>query len=229
MIPAFLRNHPLPDFTTVEEADPIVMLFVVNDDKNTSLASSSVLEAAAQACMDTLTAPANEAAVEAWLGGRIRKIVKRGRNKAWDTALESLPNALGTVNEASVAAFAPEPSSSVPEALRKLQVNGLIYTDDLRDVSELAPDPHTLVVVLRKDLGMSLGKQVAQACHIVQLFAMNSDASQVEEWDAAGRHVKVAYVNGKEDIEALDTVVEVRDAGFTEVAPNTLTAAGIYL
>jgi PTH2 family peptidyl-tRNA hydrolase len=42
------------------------------------------------------------------------------------------------------------------------------------------------VIVLRKDLGMSFGKAVAQACHVALNSYKVSDASHIEKWEAEG-------------------------------------------
>ncbi|WP_414836889.1 peptidyl-tRNA hydrolase Pth2 [Candidatus Nanohalococcus occultus] len=87
-------------------------------------------------------------------------------------------------------------------------------------------------IVLREDIEMSTGKMIAQACHASLKAYKRTDSSISDAWESAGAK-KIALKS--EDIESLErkakrnniSAAAVRDAGMTEVPPNTLTAVGI--
>lgn len=87
-------------------------------------------------------------------------------------------------------------------------------------------------IVLREDLEMSIGKMISQACHASLKSYQKTDSSVSEAWDSKGAK-KIALKS--DNIEKLERKAKsknissaiVRDAGMTEVAPNTVTAIGI--
>lgn len=222
---AHLRNRVLPTWQSTEAEDPMAMVLVVNNAHDTEVVEQAVLSAAVTACVSLLLdeRPAVQAAVDRWLSGRIRKIVKRARNKAWDdlSALE-LAHSFATSGEAQVLAFAPVRVSEQPKALRRLQVSGL----DFPKASPASTQFSGLEILLDARLAMSTGKAVAQVCHAAQLFVMQGSEARVQHWLAANCPTRFTY---SQDLAAEARDIEVRDAGFTEVAPNTLTVAARYV
>lgn len=94
------------------------------------------------------------------------------------------------------------------------------------------------VIVIRKDLKMRRGKEIAQACHAsLGVTLDNIDHPDVKGW-LAGRFAKIAvYVNSEQELfEIHDKALEegilttmITDAGFTEfngVPTNTCIAVG---
>lgn len=221
----YLRNRELPSWQSLEDEDPMAMVLVVNSAHGTLASEQDVLSAAVRAVAFLLTDEEAEAreAIEQWLNGRIRKIVKRARNKAWDDlfALE-LPHTYVKLSDAEVYAFAPQRVSEMLPQLKKLQVSGL----DFPKASASESDFHGLEILIDSNLHLSTGKAVAQVCHAAQLFMMQGDLAQVSKWRDDFYPTRFTYV---EDIEAQERQIEVRDAGFTEVAPNTLTCAARYV
>jgi PTH2 family peptidyl-tRNA hydrolase len=90
------------------------------------------------------------------------------------------------------------------------------------------------VIVLRENLEMSKGKQIAQACH-ASLKSYKKASKDVQmSWEEQGSK-KVVVDIGEETLEerleqAKDLQISaalVKDAGLTEVSPGTVTALGV--
>jgi len=226
---AHLRNQEIPSWTNQDDDDPYAMIFVVNDTKNELgelPAERDVLQASSLALTkilldeDELT----RVAVATWMSGRIRKIVKRARNSAWDkTANTAVPFVEAEYNSSKVRVFAPVRLSEQPAELKKLQVTGL-QSEDLTERTEL-PDAY-LAVSVPESLNMSTGKLVAQVGHAVQLFFMYANDAKVQAWVESGLAVTVKKVSKMPQEEEADAVVH--DAGFTEVPAGSLTATAVF-
>ena len=94
------------------------------------------------------------------------------------------------------------------------------------------------VIVLRRDLGMSTGKLISQACHACLGAAEAAKKTRSRSWrrwrDEGAKKVVV-------DVESLEVLLElvkkaeefgvphflVEDRGLTEVPPGTVTALGV--
>lgn len=87
-------------------------------------------------------------------------------------------------------------------------------------------------IVLREDIEMSTGKMIAQACHASLKAYKKTDSSKTESWESTGAKKVALKSNDLEDLNRkarknkLSSAM-VKDAGLTEVPPNTLTAIGI--
>ncbi|HZY70824.1 MAG TPA: peptidyl-tRNA hydrolase Pth2 [Thermoplasmata archaeon] len=104
--------------------------------------------------------------------------------------------------------------------------------------SARSPDEVKLVLVLRSDLGLSVGKTAVQAAHGAVMAAELARRSRSEvfaRWLAAGQK-KIAVA--VPDLAALEELaraararklpaVTVEDAGLTEVAPGTVTCLAL--
>jgi len=100
------------------------------------------------------------------------------------------------------------------------------------------PHDYKMVIVVRTDLGMSVGKMVAQACHAAVMASEKSKKTRTKHWrrwlDTGGKKVALG-AESLEELEALalqaeklDIVNElVQDAGHTEVPPGTVTCLGL--
>lgn len=91
------------------------------------------------------------------------------------------------------------------------------------------------VIVIRKDLNMRKGKMVAQGSHASLGAFLRADNKDKKEWMDNGQTKICVGVDSEEELlrifsfagqSNLPTVI-VRDAGHTELEPNTLTAVGI--
>jgi len=93
-------------------------------------------------------------------------------------------------------------------------------------------------IVLRTDLGMSVGKMVAQGCHAAVDSSEQAKKRKTQTWMRwrleGGRKV-VLQVESLEELEELADKADklgivqvlVEDRGLTEIPPGTTTALGI--
>jgi peptidyl-tRNA hydrolase len=158
-------------------------------------------------------------AVRTWEDARIRKIVRRARGVRWPE-VQALPGVTVPHQGAAVRAFVPGPVTEVPPAIAKLQVAGT----DLADEGPLpAPPRPYAAIAINPEVEMTTGKAAAQAGHAAQLLLRRGEPGPVQEWLAADAPVHiVTEVPWREC--ARRATVAVRDAGFTEVPPGTMTA-----
>ncbi|WP_165004362.1 aminoacyl-tRNA hydrolase [Corynebacterium qintianiae] len=156
-----------------------------------------------------------------WYGGRIRKVARRSRNTAW-RAVQDVPG----VTVGSARAFVPCAAGEVPKVVRKLQVRGTdLPPGEWRPLAD-APSPAILV---NRDLGMTAGKAAAQVGHASMLLAAQRSRQWVRRWAGDGYPLGVREVSGNEFQRWVgkDGAVPVVDAGFTEVAPGSVTAVAV--
>lgn len=194
-----------------------------------------LLEAAAVAvarfCLDERVAPGGEwhEPYAAWLDARMRKIARRARGAQWAAAGE-VDGLTEAVSGCQARAFVPGPVDDVDPRLGRLQIGG---TELERD--EPGPPPAgVLVVWIDGALEMTLGKAAAQVGHGVMLLAAALDRPRLEEWIAAGTPVAVREADPARwralsaDVAAgVPGTAAVVDAGYTEVAPGSLTVIAV--
>ncbi len=206
-----------PEADGVVRAMPVILRI-----ERPPAARTPLLEAAARAalavCLDPRAEPEGEwhEALTAWVGGRIRKIARRARGAHW-AAVQDLPGVTVEVDGAEVRALLPGPVDDVPRVVSRLQIGGT----DLPDDDPGPADPAVPVVWVNGALGMSVGKAAAQVGHASMLDAAVRGlrtvppyavrAADPEHWARLCREAERG------------TAVAVRDAGFTEVAPGTIT------
>lgn len=206
---------PEPD--GVSRAMPVVLRL-----ERPPVARTPVLEAAAAAalalCLDPRTEPGGEwhEAVALWLAGRIRKIARRARGAHWD-AVQELPGVTCEVDGAQARALLPGPVVDVPKELSRLQIGGTDLEPD-----EPGPPPDGAPVIwVNAALEMTVGKAAAQVGHGSMLFAAARGLTGVPPFavrDASPQRwaqLCAAVERGE--------AVAVRDGGFTEVAPGSIT------
>lgn len=188
---------------------------------------TDVLEAAGRAvvklCLDE-RAGHNGAFAEAlgqWYGHRIRKVARRARNKAWRD-VQTLP---GVTVEDRARAFVPSAVSEVDPLVAKLQIG---HTDLPMDEPgpALADVP---LILIDASLTMSAGKAAAQVGHGSMLLAAAMSLEDVEQWAQRDFPLSVREVSSEDFAEACsrEGAVVVRDAGFTEVAPDSATVCAL--
>ena len=181
-------------------------------------ARTSVLEAAARAalavCLDDRAAPDGDwhDAVTTWVDARIRKIARRARGAHWE-AVQELPGVTWTAGDAQVRALLPGPVDDVPRVLARLQIGGTDLEPD-----EPGPPPDGPVIWLNAALEMTVGKAAAQVGHASMLYAAAHGLTVVPAFA-----VREAGPGEWARLCADPAGVPVRDAGFTEVAPGTIT------
>ena len=191
---------------------------------------TDLLEAAARAvvavCLSDRIAgePSWRAGLEGWYDHLIRKVTRRARNKAW-LDVQEVPGVTVDVRGAQARAFVPSAVSAVPPPVRKLQIQGTELPPD-----ETGPvEPGTPLILVDRDLQMTTGKAAAQVGHASMLLAAAQDLGWVRAWAARGFPLHVREVPHAEFAAYLGTpgVVTVRDAGYTEVAPDALTVLAL--
>lgn len=164
------------------------------------------------------------AAVRDWQDARIRKVVRRARGAEWRRA-GALPGITVTGEHAEVRVFPPVPLDGWPKDLARLQVSGT-ELDDPRPPG--ASDAGAPVLWLNSALGMSTGKEMAQAGHGAQLAWWELSSEEQAAWRAAGFPLSVRSARGEHWQELTRSGLPVvTDAGFTEIAPGkTVVAEG---
>jgi len=195
------------------------MQLVLRVEKSAPPAHLVVCAAAATATVtllaDPRSAPGGEwhEAVASWESRRIRKVVRRARGARW-AALDGLPGVLVDHEGAPARAFVPGPVTEVPGEISRLQVGGT----DLPRAEEPVPPPEPpyALITLNPGVTMTTGKAAAQCGHAAHLLLRTAGA-----WP--GLRVRVAEPAGWDRAVAEADAV-VRDGGFTEVAPGTMTA-----
>lgn len=205
---------------------PWAMQLVVRVEKTDPPAHGPVCEAAAQAVVRLLTDPRAAApdgawhdAVREWEARRIRKVARRARGVRWPE-VQALPGVTVAHAGAEVRAFVPGPMLDVPPELAKLQVAGL----DLADGDPVPPpDAPYAALALNPDVTITTGKAAAQCGHAAQLLLRQAGRKDAAAWLEGGLRVHLAR-----DVPWTTCVkraaVAVRDGGFTEVPPGTMTA-----
>jgi PTH2 family peptidyl-tRNA hydrolase len=97
---------------------------------------------------------------------------------------------------------------------------------------------YKLVVVVRDDLEMSVGKLSAQVAHAAVTCALEAKAKKTKwfsEWYKEGQRKVVLRADGVEELRELKEQAArarlpyalITDAGLTELPPNTTTCLGI--
>ncbi len=97
---------------------------------------------------------------------------------------------------------------------------------------------YKMVIVVRKDLGLSCGKMAAQVAHAAVECTLRAEKMKVpylKEWHREGQKKVVVKVNSLRELYELEFKAKqlglvtalIRDAGLTEVPPGTVTCLGI--
>lgn len=229
--------------TSDEDPEQVVLMpMVLRIERNDPPPRTALLEAAAAAalgvCLDERSKTGGEwhEPVHRWISGRIRKVARRARGSHW-AAVQELPGRTFEVGGAEVRAFLPTRVADMPKELTRLQISG----SEL-EVDEPGPPPAGAPVLwLNPEVPMSAGKAAAQVGHATMFLAALLHGSgrdeELESWFAAGLPCAVRTADARTwarldpggDPGAAwrrDGVAAVRDAGFTEVDPGTVTVLG---
>ncbi|PPK68918.1 peptidyl-tRNA hydrolase [Actinokineospora auranticolor] len=234
-LPAHTTNDTADEDPTEVRAMPIVLRV----ERDPAPLRTPLLEAAAAAslavCLDPRAEPEGpwHSEVDAWVRGRIRKVSRRARGAHW-AAVQELPGITVTVDGAEARAFVPGKVVEAPKVLSRLQISGSELPDD-------TPGPiptDTPVLWLNPTVPMTVGKAAAQVGHATMLLAAQLHASgeqdRIKQWTETDLRCAVRTPSadqwtkvhpGTDPKSAWEThrAVAVRDAGFTEVAPGTVT------
>lgn len=88
------------------------------------------------------------------------------------------------------------------------------------------------IIIINQDLDMSLGKTCAQACHASLGSFLRADAQKIKNWQKQGQKKILVKSNNLGELKNQADNLEisnflVKDAGLTELEPDTITALGI--
>lgn len=234
----------LPGEATADTSDEdpenvILMPMVLRIERREPPNRTALLEAAAAAaiavCLDERCKPGGEwhDAMHTWISGRIRKVARRARGAHW-AAVQSLPGRTVRVGNAEVQALLPMRVADMPKELSRLQISG----SELDADEPGPPEPDAPTLWLNPDVPMSVGKSAAQVGHATMLLASLLHGAgldlELERWAADGFRCSVRQADADtwERLHPRDDpaaawrqarVAMVRDAGFTEVDPGTVT------
>jgi peptidyl-tRNA hydrolase len=202
---------------------------------------TALLEAAASAavalCLDERSQSGGpwHPEVAAWVAGPIRKVTRRARSAYW-VAVTELPGVTVEHRGAEVRALLPWRVPDTPRTVTRLQIGGTDVPPD-----DPGPPPEGLPVLwFPPELAMTVGKAAAQVGHaamlLASLLAAEGRVAELDCWAAHGYRCAVrtasrtqwaALAAGERPDRAWQKrrVLAVHDAGFTEVAPGTITVA----
>lgn len=102
-------------------------------------------------------------------------------------------------------------------------------------LNDLEPRQCKLVVLVRSDLQMTVGKIASQVAHAALGAANTADSGIRSDWDEGGEAIIVLSVSSYEEMAQLESSARsvhlntyiVRDAGRTQVDPGSATVCGI--
>ena len=91
------------------------------------------------------------------------------------------------------------------------------------------------VIIVRKDLKLSIGKTASQVAHAALGSVKLVDKQIIERWEAAGSKKVVLKVNDLKELLAIYKSLKdkkipcalIKDAGLTQLKPGTVTVLGI--
>lgn len=229
--------------TALPEASPEevrAMPVILHMEKSTPPGRTALLEAAASAalavCLDERAQPGGEwhEPVREWVSGHIRKVSRRARGLHWQVAQE-FPGVTVSVEGAEARALVPGRVVDVPKEIARLQIQG----SDLPPDEPPAPSPELPVLWLNPEVSMTVGKAAAQVGHGTMILASLLGDAELTAWGEHGYRCSVRTptvaqwkaLHPGEDPEGAwreRRVVAVRDAGFTEVDPGTVTVLAHY-
>ena len=200
-------------------------------------ALAAAATAAAALCVDPRSEPDGpwHRAMCEYCRGHIRKVTRRARGAHWAAAQE-LPGITVDLGGTRVRALVPGRVTELDPRISRLQVGGTdVEPDD--PVPAVAGGP-VLTVRLAAGADMTLGKAMAQAGHagmIAAALLAGDDQPALRRWSAAGCPAVAGRADPVEwarlSAELRDEIgawrgsrlLAVRDAGFTEVEPGTVT------
>lgn len=223
-------GRPDPD----DPAQVLAMPIVLHIPKADPPPRSALLEAAATAtvalCLDPRVGPDEtgapgpwQADYQTWVGSRIRKVSRRARGAGWRAAQE-VDGITVDVDGAQARALVPVAVGALDPRIRKLQIGGTdLDHDDPGEIPDGVP-----VLWINSVLDMTVGKAAAQVGHASMLLAGAMTTEQARAWAATGYRCAVRDADvGLWETLTIEVVrgraIAVRDAGFTEVAPGSMT------
>ncbi|WP_446221350.1 peptidyl-tRNA hydrolase [Nocardia sp. IBHARD005] len=218
-----------PDDPAMVQAMQLVLHIPKADPPARSALLAAAAAAAVAVCLDPRSGPGGEWEPRylAWKRSRIRKVARRARGAQW-VAAGDVDGVTVDVDGVQARAFVPGPVGEIDQRIRKLQIGGT----DL-DHDEPGPvDPTLPVLWVNAALEMSVGKAAAQVGHASMLLAGALAVEAASAWAERGFRCAVRDAGehrwaGLVAEVAAGRAVAVRDAGFTEVAPGSMTVIAV--
>jgi peptidyl-tRNA hydrolase len=204
------------------------MYFVVRKDLRLDIQAAVALAGGATIACARRFGESHAAAFRAWHGSAVRKVAVRASAEELEAVLAAHE---GFLDERGLACLPPLQRSQAGEPLGSLSA----FTDAKRP-AEPTPQPPpgavALTYVLAAELGLSQGKAMAQAGHGALMCAddprlgdRGPRAADWRAWVAAGHPARVIEADPDRfaAFRQAGGGAVVRDAGFTQVAPGTVT------
>nr|WP_238403453.1 aminoacyl-tRNA hydrolase [Gordonia desulfuricans] len=212
-----------------EPADVLAMQMVLRIEKTAPPDRTELLTAAARAvallCLDDRAGGDGPwaAPMDAWCDARIRKISRRARAGQWAAAQE-VWGVTAQSGDAQARAFVPGRVGEVDKRIARLQIGGTDVDGEL----PTAPDGPGICLWVNPTLEMTVGKLAAQVGHASMLAVRLLDDAAARRWRDAGCPLQVCQADeaGWQRLlgaDATGQAIAVRDAGFTEIAPGSVT------
>ncbi|MFW0791971.1 peptidyl-tRNA hydrolase [Gordonia sp. CPCC 205333] len=214
-----------------DPAKVLAMAMVLRIEKTDPPGRAELLIAAARAvvllCLDERSGGDGPWAAEldAWCAARIRKIARRARTSHWQAA-QQVWGITASHGTAQARAFVPGRVGDVDPRIKRLQIGGTEVDGELPSTPDGSVG--TLVLWINPALEMTVGKLAAQVGHGAMLGVKLMSLEQARAWHQGGCPIEVcapeqAIWARLLDAESRGTMVAVRDAGFTEIAPGSVT------
>ncbi|MFD4366438.1 peptidyl-tRNA hydrolase [Rhodococcus sp. NPDC058521] len=227
-------GQPDPEDPAAVLAMPIVLHIPKAEPPNRSDLLAAAATATVELCFDERVGPDESGEpgpwqenFAAWTQARIRKVSRRARGAAWAGAHE-VDGITVEVGNAQARALVPGPVGELDPRIKKLQIGG---TDLEHDDPELPPSG-VPILWIDASLEMTVGKAAAQVGHGAMLLAAALDVERARAWSESGFRCAVRDADPEMWGRLVPLVearraVAVRDAGFTEVAPGSVTVIAV--